>query len=101
MKIYSVKIFFKTDNLNNIFFERIESSYFNPERLDSIGGIYGKKSIVNIKKINNFVFYDVSNDTIAINWFFFSISHFNENKLINESHDILNKFLTHFPVRGE
>lgn len=92
MKIYFVEIFFKTDELNNLFFERMESSYFKPERLDSFGNVYAKKSVANIKRINDFIFYDISNDTIAINWFFFSISHFSENKLINASHDILNKF---------
>lgn len=50
MKIYSVKIFFNTDELNNIFFERMESICLNPERLDSFGGIYEKKHVFNIKK---------------------------------------------------
>ena len=92
MKIYSVKILFKTDKLNKLFFERMESSYFNPERLDSFGGIYDKKYVLDIRKINNFILYDVSNDTIAINWFFFSMSPFSKNKLINASHDILSAF---------
>lgn len=92
MKIYSVKIFFKVDGLKKLFFERMESSYLNPERLDSFGGIYDKKYVLNTKKINDFILYGVSSDTMAINWFFFSISHFSENKLINASNDILNEF---------
>lgn len=92
MKIYFVEIFFKTDKLNNLFFERMESSYFKPERLDSFRIIYEKEHVLNIRKINNFIVHDVSNDMVAVKWFFFSISHFNENKLINASYDILNIF---------
>ena len=50
MKIYSVEICFKTDKLTKLFFKCMESSSFNPERLDSFGGIYGKKYVLNIKK---------------------------------------------------